>query len=140
VGFAAGHPDLIEGLTRVKNCFNSYPLDQLALAGATAAMDDETWFEQNRRVLMESRAALTEGLQALGFEVVPSAANFVFARHPARDAARLAHKLRERSIIVRHFKRARIDQHLRITIGAPAECAALLDALSHILNEKENLQ
>ena len=140
VGFAVGHPDLIEGLTRVKNCFNSYPLDQLALAGASAAMDDETWFEQNRRTIMESRATLTKTLKTLGFEVVPSTANFVFARHPEYDAAKLAHKLRERSMIVRHFKRARIDQHLRITIGTPAECAALLKALSHILNEKENQQ
>jgi histidinol-phosphate aminotransferase len=133
VGFAVGHPDLIEGLERVKNCFNSYLLDHLAIAGAAAALDDEEWFERNRRAVMEGRAALTEALVRLGFQVIPSEANFVFARHPGQDAAQLAQKLRERSIIVRHFALPRIDQYLRITVGTPAEYAALIDALTEIL-------
>jgi histidinol-phosphate aminotransferase len=72
-------------------------------------------------------------LQALGFEVLPSAANFIFTRHPARDAAQLAAALRSRSIIVRHFKLPRIDQHLRITIGTDAQCTSLVSALREIL-------
>ncbi|MDR2164411.1 MAG: histidinol-phosphate transaminase [Zoogloeaceae bacterium] len=138
VGFAVGHPDLIEGLERVKNCFNSYPLDHLAIIGASAAMDDTDWFERNRRAVMESRDSLADALIGLGFQVIPSKANFVFVHHPRRDAAKLARHLRDRGIIVRHFNRARINQHLRITIGTPGECAALVDALSHILTEKEN--
>jgi histidinol-phosphate aminotransferase len=136
VGFAVGHPDLIEGLERVKNCFNSYLLDHLALAGAAAAMEDEAWFERNRRKIIEDREALTARLVGLGFQVIPSKANFVFARHPGQDAAQLARKLRERSIIVRHFALPRIDQHLRITVGTPAECDALVSALTEILQQE----
>ncbi|MDR1887834.1 MAG: histidinol-phosphate transaminase [Zoogloeaceae bacterium] len=134
VGFAIGHPDLIEGLERVKNCFNSYLLDHLALAGATAALEDVEWFEQNRRKIIASRESLTAQLVGLGFQVIPSQANFIFAHHPDHDAATLAQALRERHIIVRHFKLPRIEGHLRISIGTPAECAALVDALKHVFN------
>ena len=133
VGYAIGHPALIEGLERVKNSFNSYPLDRPALAGAAAAMEDEAWFDDTRKKVIASRDALTADLAALGFEVLPSAANFVFARHPGRDGAELAAALRDRSIIVRHFKAARIDQFLRITIGTDAQCQALVQALKAIL-------
>ena len=133
VGFAIGQPELVEALTRVKDSFNSYPLDRLALVGASAAMDDEAHFETTRRQVIASREALAAELGALGFEVLPSAANFVFARHPGRDAAQLAAALRERSIIVRHFKAARIDQFLRITVGTDEQCDLLVAALKDIL-------
>ena len=133
VGFAIGQPELIEALTRVKDSFNSYPLDRLALAGASAALDDEAYFEQTRRQVIASRETLAASLTAQGFEVLPSAANFVFARHPKHDAAALAAQLRDRSIIVRHFKAARIEQFLRITVGTDAQCRLLLDALQEIL-------
>ena len=133
VGFAIGHEDLIEALERVKNSFNSYPLDRLALAGAVAAMEDREHFEQTRQAVIRSREALVRELAALGFEVLPSAANFIFARHPQRDAGELAVALRARSIIVRHFCQPRIEQFLRITIGTDAQCQALTDALREIL-------
>lgn len=133
VGFAIGHPDLIEALERIKNSFNSYPLDRLALAGAVAALEDAPHFQQTRHAVMASREHLTRNLSAQGFEILPSAANFIFARHPEHDAARLASALRARSIIVRHFKQARIEQFLRITIGTDAQCAALVSALEEIL-------
>ena len=133
VGFAVGHPDLIEALERVKNSFNSYPLDRLAIAGGTAAMEDTAHFEQTRQAVIASRDQLTRDLSALGFQVLPSAANFIFARHPDRDAGDLAAALRARSIIVRHFKQPRIEQFLRITIGTDIQCAALVDALKAIL-------
>jgi histidinol-phosphate aminotransferase len=117
----------------VKDSFNSYPLDRLAIVGASAAMDDESYFEQTRRHVIASRDALSAGLAALGFSVLPSAANFVFARHASRDAAELAIALRERSIIVRHFKAARIEQFLRITVGTDVQCRQLLEALKEIL-------
>ena len=133
VGYAVGHPDLIEALERVKNSFNSYPLDRIAIAGAVAALEDREWFDRTRKAVMASREQLVADLAALGFDTLPSAANFVFARHPQRDGAELAKQLRERSIIVRHFKTARIDQFLRITIGTDAQCAALVAALKDIL-------
>ena len=133
VGFAVGHPALIEALERVKNSFNSYPLDRLAIVGAAAAIDDEAHFDECCRAVIATRDTLTAELQSLGFEVLPSAANFIFARHPQRDAAQLTAALRENSIIVRHFKLPRIDQFLRITIGTDAECRMLTDTLRQII-------
>lgn len=134
VGYAVGDAALIEALERVKNSFNSYPLDRPALAGGAAAMDDEDWFHRTRRQVMATRATLSSDLADLGFEVLPSAANFIFARHPARDGGELAAALRARSIIVRHFRLPRIDQFLRITIGTDDQCAALVGALRDILS------
>lgn len=133
VGLAIGHPDLIEALERVKDSFNSYPLDRFALVGAVAAFEDHPYFEEKRNAVIQSRDALIASLNTLGFQVLPSAANFVFARHPKHDAPQLAIALRERRIIVRHFKQARINQFLRITVGTDAQCTALVDALSEIL-------
>ncbi len=133
VGFAVGSAELIDGLERVKNSFNSYPIDRLASAGAVAALEDTEYFEQTRQAVIETRSRMTAGLEALGFEVLPSAANFVFARHPLKDAAGLAADLRERSIIVRHFRHARIDQFLRITVGTDEQVNLLLKALAEVL-------
>ena len=133
VGFAVGHSQLIEALERIKNSFNSYPLDRLAIAGAAAAFEDRGHFEQTCRAVIASREKLAAALKALGFEVLPSAANFVFVRHPHHDAQELALQLRQRSIIVRHFKVPRIEQFLRITIGTGEQCAALVGALTEVL-------
>lgn len=133
VGFAVGHPDLIEALIRVKDSFNSYPLDRLAIAGAVAAFADESYFQKTRLAVMESREALVREMSALGFEIIPSTANFIFARHPGHDAAHLAAALRGHGVIVRHFNKPRIEQFLRITIGTPQQNQALLDALAQIL-------
>ena len=134
VGYALGNADLIAGLVRVKDSFNSYPLDRLALSGGIAAMQDRAWFDATRHKIIASREGLVVGLQALGFEVLPSAANFVFARHPRARGETLAARLRERHVLVRHFRApARIADFLRITVGTEAQCAALLGALRDIL-------
>jgi histidinol-phosphate aminotransferase len=134
VGYAMGDAVLIEALERVKNSFNSYPLDRLAIAGGVAALEDRAHFERTRQAVIDTRERLVAELAALGFEVLPSAANFVFARHPAREGAALAAALRERSIIVRHFRQPRIEQFLRITVGTDEQCASLLAALREILS------
>ena len=133
VGFALGHPALIEALERVKNSFNSYPLDRLAIAGGVASVQDETYFQECRLKVIRTREALVVRMKALGFEVLPSAANFIFARHPARDAAALSAALREKAIFVRHFRLPRIDQFLRITVGTDEQCRLLVEALGDIL-------
>jgi histidinol-phosphate aminotransferase len=133
VGFAVGHPDLIEALDRVKDSFNSYPLDRLAIAGGVAAIEDEEYFERTRQAVIRTREQLVADLASLGFEVLPSAANFVFASHPIRDAGELAAELRKRAIIVRHFRQPRIEQFLRITVGTDEQCAILVEALREIL-------
>ncbi|KNC14396.1 histidinol-phosphate transaminase [Pseudomonas sp. RIT-PI-a] len=129
VGLAVGHPDLIEALERIKNSFNSYPIDRIAVAGAAAAFADTAYFEDTCAKVIASREKLVEGLRQRGFDVLPSAANFIFARHPEQDAASIAARLREKGVIVRHFKQERIAQFLRISIGTPEQNQALLDAL-----------
>jgi histidinol-phosphate aminotransferase len=135
VGYAIAQRPLIEALERVKDSFNSYPLDRLAIAGATAAIEDEAWFETQRDRIVASRARLVAALADLGFDVVPSAANFLFARHPAHDGADLAASLRRRAIIVRHFAKPRIADYLRITVGTDAQCDKLIDALRELVAE-----
>src|SRR4030081_992170 len=130
VGYAIGDADLIEALTRVKDSFNSYPLGRPAQAGAIAALEDEAWFQQARARVIEGRERLNRGLVRLGFEVLPSSANFVFARHPAQAGAALAAALRERAVIVRHFTAPRISDHLRISVGTDGQIDRLLSALS----------
>lgn len=133
VGFAIGHQILIEALERVKNSFNSYPLDRFAIAGAVAAIEDKRHFEHTRQAIMSTRAVLVGHLQAMDFEVLPSAANFVLLHHPRMQADALSKQLRERSIIVRHFQLPRIEQFLRITVGTDAECEILVEALRDII-------
>ncbi len=133
VGFAVGHPALIEGLERVKNSFNSYPLGRLAQAGAIAAIEDQTHLEQTSKKVIQTRTTLVDELNTLGFETLPSTANFIFTRHPKHAGAKLYQALRDRGIIVRHFKSSRIDEFLRITIGTDEQSGELVAALKEIL-------
>lgn len=129
VGMAFGNASLIEALTRMKNSFNSYPLDKLAQAGATASVLDVEYFEQTRQQVIDLRTALTTELTALGYDVLPSHANFVFARPHDGAASQVAEILREQGIIVRHFDKPRINEYLRITIGTAAQNERLIGAL-----------
>lgn len=133
VGYAIGDADLIDALTRVKDSFNSYPLGRPAQAGAIASLQDDAHFQQTRLCVIEGRVRLTRGLKGAGFEVLPSLANFVFARHPAHEGAALATALREQAVIVRHFSAARIADYLRITVGTDEQIDRLLSALSRML-------
>jgi len=134
VGYALGHKDLIEGLIRVKDSFNSYPIDRFAEAGAVAAMQDKAYFEETCKKVIATRTALVSDLQGLGFDILPSGANFVFAKHLKREGAELAAKLREKNVVVRHFKQPqRVSNYLRITIGTDVQSKLLIDALAEIL-------
>ncbi|WP_019881184.1 MULTISPECIES: histidinol-phosphate transaminase [unclassified Methylophilus] len=134
VGYAVGHAALIEALIRVKDSFNSYPIDRFAEAGAIAALQDEAYFQQTRQQVIAARDQLVLDLQGLGFEVLPSGANFIFARHPKYAGEQLAASLREQAVIVRHFKKpARITDFLRITIGNTSQNQALMQALQSIV-------
>ena len=134
VGFAVGHPILIEGLERIKNSFNSYPLGRLAQAGAIAAIEDQAHLETTSTKVIQTREKLVSQLSALGFETLPSTANFIFTRHPKHAGAMLYQALRDRGIIVRHFKSPRIEAFLRITIGTDEQSAELVSALQEILS------
>lgn len=133
LGYALGQAPLIEGLQRVKNSFNSYPIDRIACAAGVAALGDEAYFQACRERIVASRERLAGELARLGFEVCPSAANFLFVRHPRVPAERLYADLKDAGILVRYFRQPRIDNYLRISIGTDADCDALVTALEKIL-------
>ncbi|MEC9411562.1 MAG: histidinol-phosphate transaminase [Pseudomonadota bacterium] len=133
VGYAIGQADLIEGLIRVKDSFNSYPVDSLASAAGVAAMNDKAYFNETCQAVIDERNKVVAGLEELGFDVLPSAANFVFASHKQVDAVEIAAGLRKEGIIVRHFTKPRINQFLRISIGTAGENQQLLSVLDTLV-------
>lgn len=139
VGFAMGQPLLIEALRRIKNSFNSYPLDRLASADALAAWWDQDWFEATRQKVIESRDRLAAGLRDAGFSVLPSLTNFLLVSHPNVVAEDLLSGLREHGILVRHFQHPRIRNWLRLSIGTAEDCKQLLRELFEISNRFADL-
>jgi histidinol-phosphate aminotransferase len=133
VGVAMGSEALVDALQRVKNSFNSYPLDVLAQRAGVAALGDEDYFNRTCGRVIASRERLAAAMAGLGFEVLPSAANFILARHPRRAARDLFAALRARGIVVRYFDKPRIDEHLRISVGTDGQCDELLAALGELL-------
>ncbi|BFM34660.1 MULTISPECIES: histidinol-phosphate transaminase [Acinetobacter] len=131
VGFAIAQPHLIAALEAVKNSFNSYPMDRFAIAAAVASFQDQAYFEAQCQKVIASREKLVTDLTSLGFKILPSHANFIFASHPQQDAGELAAALRERGIIVRYFNKPRINQYLRITIGTDDQNQRLVDTLKY---------
>ncbi|EXB31288.1 histidinol-phosphate transaminase [Acinetobacter baumannii] len=129
VGFAIAQSHLIAALEAVKNSFNSYPIDRFAIAAAVASFEDQAYFEEQCQKVITSREKLVRDLTVLGFNVLPSKANFIFATHSQHDAGQLAQKLREQGIIVRYFNKPRINQFLRITVGTDEQNARLVQTL-----------
>ncbi|MFV5662243.1 histidinol-phosphate transaminase [Acinetobacter pittii] len=129
VGFAIAQSHLIAALEAVKNSFNSYPIDRFAIAAAVASFEDQTYFEEQCQKVISTREKLVDELTALGFKVLPSKANFIFASHPSHDAGQLAQQLREQGIIVRYFNKPRINQFLRITVGTDEQNERLVHTL-----------
>ena len=132
MGFAFGNANLIAGINCVKNSINSYTLDRLAIAGATAAVEDEDYFQAQRRRVMDTRERTAARLRELGFTVLPPQSNFIFVSHPAVPAKTLFAGLREAGILVRYFAQPRIDNYLRITIGTDPDMEALAAALERL--------
>lgn len=135
VGYALGDVGLIEALTRVKDSFNSYPLGRIAQAGATASLRDDAYFRATCARIIAGRDAMTRDLTRLGFVVLRSSTNFVFASHPAREGSKLASALRERAVLVRHFNKPRTAPWLRITVGSEDDTRRLIEAVTIILRE-----
>ncbi|WP_172118887.1 histidinol-phosphate transaminase [Halomonas hibernica] len=132
LGYAIGSVELIDGLHRVKDSFNSYPVDSLASLVGIAALDDKAHFDASRERVITTRERTRQRLEALGFEVLPSKANFVLAQHPEHAGAQLFAGLRERGILVRHFNTSELNNFLRITIGTDDEMDSLIEALEAI--------
>ncbi|MCP4430150.1 MAG: histidinol-phosphate transaminase [Gammaproteobacteria bacterium] len=135
LGYALGNANLIEALNRVKNSFNSYPVDHLASAAAIASIEDQAYFQQCNRQVIESREDLSTKLRTLGFLVYPSSSNFVFVKHSKKAAVDIYEALKQAGILVRYFKSPRINNCLRISVGTDNECNALVNALNSILSK-----
>jgi len=133
VGYALGQKHLIEALIRIKDSFNSYTIDRLAIQGALASFQDQAYFEETTKKIIATREQTVEKLQSLGFAVIPSQANFVFARHAEKPAEELYLKLKENNVLVRHFNKAPIDNYLRITIGTDQEMNRFIETLSSLV-------
>ena len=133
VGYALGAPSLIEALSRVKNCFNSYPVNRIAQAGAIASIEDEAYFQASLKTIVAERENMSAQLRELGFHILPSSANFIFARHKSAPGGELALALRDRAVLIRHFNAPRIKDYLRITVGTAAQTEKLVMAVRDVL-------
>lgn len=129
LGVAFGHPTLIEGLQRVKNSFNAYPVDALAQAAGVASIKDEDYYRQTLAIIMQTRQQAVSDLHNRGFQVLPTAANFLYAKAPDGDAKQIFSKLSEAGVLVRYWNKPRLNEWLRISIGTPADMQALMSAL-----------
>lgn len=132
VGYAIGHPDLIEALIRIKDSINSYTVDRLAIAGAAASFKDQEYFDSTVMKIKETRNRFTSALKEMGFHVLPSQSNFVFVSHADREAANLYEQLKNEGILVRHFNQPDIENYLRISIGTDEQMDELLRKLDQL--------
>jgi histidinol-phosphate aminotransferase len=136
VGFAIGNRELIEGLCRVRDSFNSYTLDRLALAGAAAAVEDAPYYEGITQRVIATRDRTASALADLGVQVLPSSANFIFVRFPRLPGPEVFTALRDRGILVRRFNQDRIADYLRVSIGTDGEMDAFIEACRLILTSR----
>ena len=134
-GYALGSEELIEGLCRIKDCFNSYTMDRLALAGTAAAIKDAKYYKEINSKVIATRNRVSKELRSMGFTVLPSQANFIFAAPPegSKSGKEFFTALRERGILVRHFNKPRIDNYLRISIGTDEDMDTFLKTCKEIL-------
>ena len=135
VGFALGSKELISDLNRIKFSFNPYNLNRLSILAAAEAIRDETYFQKTRNEIIETRTWFTEELNKLGFTVLPSSANFVFAKSDQFSGSEYFKRLRECCIIVRHFEKEPISDFVRITIGKNEDMKTLLRVTKTLLQK-----
>ncbi|MDD5602496.1 MAG: histidinol-phosphate transaminase [Eubacteriales bacterium] len=137
IGYAAGGGHLIEALARIKNSFNSYVADRVSLAAAEAAVADSVYYRGIRERIIKTRERVIPVFRGLGFKVTESGANFIFVSHKDIRGREFYDLLRERGILVRHFDKPGIEDHLRITIGSDGEMDILIDKIHEILEKKK---
>ena len=135
LGFAIGSEKLIADMHTIRNSFNPYNVNRMTAAAGIAALREQAYYDENCRTIAENRAWTAEALQALGFTVLPSQANFVFARSERIDGETLYLELKKRGILVRHFGTERIAAYNRITIGTRPQMERLMDTIKTILEE-----
>jgi len=136
LGFGIGNEQLIRDLNTVKYSINPYNVNRMTQAAGVAAMEDDAYYQQNAKTIMAVRAETTQQLQSLGFTVLPSSANFVFAKNDCVSGEELYQKLKSRGVLVRHFTKERIKDFCRITIGTREQMQILVSNIQAILTEK----
>jgi histidinol-phosphate aminotransferase len=132
IGMAIGCPDLIRTLDAVKDSYNSYPLDSVAIAAGIASIDDEEYFLQTVEKVKATRDRTAQALRSMGFDVAESGTNFLFAEHKTVSAREIFERLREKGIYIRYWNKPRIGNRLRITIGTDGQMNKLLDEIRQI--------
>ncbi|KAA8668687.1 histidinol-phosphate transaminase [Clostridium sp. HV4-5-A1G] len=135
VGFALGQEELIDGLNRIKNSFNSYTVNRVSNAAAIAALEDEDYFKKCVEKIINTRESTVKKLRKLGFKVVPSKSNFIFITHPLYAARELFMKLREKGVLVRYFDKDRIDNYMRVSIGSDEDMDIFIEKIREIIGK-----
>ncbi len=137
LGYAIGSKELIEDLMRIKFSTNPYNINRLTATLGEATVDAENYYMEKCKEIIKVREYTAEKLSELGFDVLPSKANFLFAKHPDLDGAKYYEELKSRHILVRHFTKEKICQYNRITIGTKEQMDALIDATKEILKGEQ---
>ena len=140
LGFAVGNADLIRDLNTIRNSTNPYNVNRMTLAAGVAALEDDAYYRANCKKIEDARDRTAEKLTALGFTVIPSKANFLFAKSPAISGEALYLALKERGILIRHFNKPRIADYNRITVGTKEQMETLVAAIETILKEQGGLK
>ena len=135
MGFAFGSRALIEDLNKIKYSTNPYSINRLTMAAAEAAVDSDDYYQKNCRIIAENRAYTVSELEKLGFETLPSQANFIFTRCPQVAGGALYRKLKERGVLVRHWEREEIRDYVRVTIGSREQMDGFLQRVRDIVKE-----
>ena len=133
LGYAIGSAGLIEDLNKIKVSTNPYSINRLTMLAGTAAVDSYDYFQKNCSTIVENRTYTVAELEKLGFETLPSQANFILTRYPAADGNFLYEALKSRGVLVRHWNQPRIRDYLRVTIGSKAQMDIFLNTLKDIL-------
>ncbi|MBR2321047.1 MAG: histidinol-phosphate transaminase [Clostridia bacterium] len=137
LGLAIGNEKLISDLNTIKYSTNPYNVNRMTAAAGLAALGEKEWFENNRKEIQRVRAYTTETLEFLGFDVIESKANFVFARPGWIEGEDIYQRLKKRGVLVRRFNADRISEYLRITIGTQEQMDILFDKIREVLREEE---
>ncbi|MBE5782990.1 MAG: histidinol-phosphate transaminase [Clostridiales bacterium] len=133
LGFAVGNPSLIADLNRIRNSFNPYNVNSMTQAAGAAALRDYAYFEECRREIMKTREWTKDQLLRLGFKVLPSRANFLFAAPPDMGGKEYLEALRKENILVRHFDAPRTKDYVRITIGSKSQMERLIEVTKGLI-------
>ncbi len=135
IGFAIGNEALIEGMNRIKNSYNSYTVDRLAMYGGAAAVKDKQYFEETRNRIIQTRDALSSKLVQAGFTLTNSKGNFIFVSHPDFSAEYLYDRLKEAGILTRYYKQPRINNYLRVSIGSEEEMDIFYNTIMQLVSK-----